>query len=604
MLEFFRKKGFIMKNITRLLWIFALMVLCGVSLAAQTRHFRQEGTASVYGTLFQGRPTASGELYNANLFTAAHQTLPFGSVLRVTNAHTMQSVTVIVNDRGPFSPSGGIIELSRAAANAIGMIGPTAHVILEQVAAHQIPAAPPVTVQPIPTTAPPAIPTRTAIVPGGTSLYRLRVGTFCDPENAVDAFHRLRAAGLNAFYEQDGDTVRVVLPYLGADKIPAINQTLAAMGFPEAFIQVETQPMPPELALLFVSTAPPAAPILVTPAVQLDPAPAMQAVAPVVPAPVPQPALAPQPEPVVPAPAPVPQLLPAPAPQPAPAAPSLTGISVPGATLAEKLAWLQRSAESHNTYILDVTADENIAPHTLNFPGGINITVVLRGVGANRTLRLSSHGTMFTVNQDVIFVLENNITLHGHPQNTGPMVNVNGGTFKMNPGSTITGNLHTSGNGGGVIISSGIFEIIGGNIAGNTASAGGGVYMGGVFSGTLTMSGGTISGNIATRGGGVFKSTGTFNMHGGTITGNTAENTGGGVHAEVILGSFNKTGGTITGFNSDPVNGNVVRDDQGTIARRGHAVFVNENTRKETTTVPSDNLSANWPYASTGTWDD
>ena len=106
-------------------------MLCVVSLEAQTGHFRQEGNASVYSSAFQGRATASGERYNADLFTAAHPTLPFGTVLGVINTQSMRSVTVRVNDRGPFIP-GRIIELSRAAANAIGLHATgTAYVILE-----------------------------------------------------------------------------------------------------------------------------------------------------------------------------------------------------------------------------------------------------------------------------------------------------------------------------------------------------------------------------------------------------------------------------------------------------------------------------------------
>jgi TolB-like protein len=119
---------------------------------------------------------------------------------------------------------------------------------------------------------------------------------------------------------------------------------------------------------------------------------------------------------------------------------SIVGTIVPGNNLTEKLAWLQRSADSHNTYILELNANESISPHVFEFSGGINITVVLRGVGANRTIRLQSHGTMFTVRSNVTFILDNNITLHGHRGNTGSMVNVDGGIFRMNTGSVITGN--------------------------------------------------------------------------------------------------------------------------------------------------------------------
>jgi hypothetical protein len=278
----------------------------------------------------------------------------------------------------------------------------------------------------------------------------------------------------------------------------------------------------------------------------------------------------------------------------APVDPPIEGIPVPGNSLTEKLAWLQRSADSHNTYILEVSANENIDPHTFEFRGGINITVVLRGGGSNRIIRLRSNSTMFSVNSNVTFILDNNITLMGHNGNSGSMVYVNGGTFKMNTGSAITGNNRSSGDGGGVYIRSGAFEMTGGTISGNTANRGGGVFH---YGGTFTMSGGTISGNNARgQGGGVWMDS-PFAMRGGTITGNTAREYGGGVY---VAGTFNKGGGTITGYSSDQSNGNVVRDDAGNIlARRGHAVWVNENRRKETTAGPGVNLNNN----NTAGWD-
>ncbi|HEV8630555.1 MAG TPA: septal ring lytic transglycosylase RlpA family protein [Thermoanaerobaculia bacterium] len=79
------------------------------------------GEASWYAGGFEGRPTASGELYRAAAMTAAHRTLPFGSLLRVTNLRNGRSVVVRVNDRGPFHAR-RIVDLSRAAAAEIGMM--------------------------------------------------------------------------------------------------------------------------------------------------------------------------------------------------------------------------------------------------------------------------------------------------------------------------------------------------------------------------------------------------------------------------------------------------------------------------------------------------
>ena len=82
----------------------------------------QRGIASWYGGYFHGRRSASGEIYNQNAMTAAHKTLPFGTRVRVTNLNNGRSAIVRINDRGPFI-RGRIIDLSRAAAGSIGMLG-------------------------------------------------------------------------------------------------------------------------------------------------------------------------------------------------------------------------------------------------------------------------------------------------------------------------------------------------------------------------------------------------------------------------------------------------------------------------------------------------
>jgi rare lipoprotein A len=69
-----------------------------------------------------GRRTASGQAFNASGYTAAHRTLPFGSRVTVTNPQTGSSVTVTINDRGPFT-RGVTLDLAQGAARAIGMRG-------------------------------------------------------------------------------------------------------------------------------------------------------------------------------------------------------------------------------------------------------------------------------------------------------------------------------------------------------------------------------------------------------------------------------------------------------------------------------------------------
>jgi rare lipoprotein A len=94
--------------------------------------FEQEGVASWYGGHFHGRKTASGEVFDTyNDYTAAHQELPFGTTLMVTNLDNGKSIKVRVNDRGPFVKD-RILDVSQRAAEDLGMIGTgTAHVVIK-----------------------------------------------------------------------------------------------------------------------------------------------------------------------------------------------------------------------------------------------------------------------------------------------------------------------------------------------------------------------------------------------------------------------------------------------------------------------------------------
>jgi rare lipoprotein A len=104
-----------MKRIT-ILFLF-LWTTTVASLAQKAEY----GLASYYSDFFQGKPTASGELYDNAKLTGAHKTLPFGTIVKVTRTDNNKSVQIRINDRGPFI-SGRVIEMSREAANRIGLI--------------------------------------------------------------------------------------------------------------------------------------------------------------------------------------------------------------------------------------------------------------------------------------------------------------------------------------------------------------------------------------------------------------------------------------------------------------------------------------------------
>ena len=105
-----------MSLIATLIILAAAAILSTPAMAATTC-----GGASWYGPGFHGKRTASGTRFNQNAMTAAHKTLPFGTRLRVT--YRGKSVVVRITDRGPYV-GGRVIDLSRAAAARIGLIGP------------------------------------------------------------------------------------------------------------------------------------------------------------------------------------------------------------------------------------------------------------------------------------------------------------------------------------------------------------------------------------------------------------------------------------------------------------------------------------------------
>ena len=144
---------------------------------------------------------------------------------------------------------------------------------------------------------------------------------------------------------------------------------------------------------------------------------------------------------------------------------SVVSIVVPGNSLADKLNWL-----SNTNFIVEINANESLAPQALSYNAKNNITITLRGgTGISRTIGLSSKGSMFSIGSGVTLILDGNITLQGRSNNNTSLVEVNfEGSLIMNAGSRITN---------------------------NTAFFGGGVYIG--ENGTFTMNGDSVLNNSA-----------------------------------------------------------------------------------------------------------
>ena len=248
--------------------IFLIAAVCAIaapSVFAQSAPaeaaFRQEGIGSWYGAEFEGRPTASGEIFDSRQLTAAHPTLPFGTRLLVTNGHNGKSVVVRVNDRGPFVAA-RIIDISRGAAEKLDMVlTGTAPVTIKALPEESAAAALPnaagtltltIPADPDPASAPiaptpeaaasgptaiagaePAIVLPKRVDPASNKRYRLQVGAYRIAKHATEAFDRLKAAELPAFYEKNGELYRVVIAEVPAADVDRIAALLGKSGFRE-----------------------------------------------------------------------------------------------------------------------------------------------------------------------------------------------------------------------------------------------------------------------------------------------------------------------------------------------------------------------------------
>ncbi|HYU33466.1 MAG TPA: septal ring lytic transglycosylase RlpA family protein [Thermoanaerobaculia bacterium] len=124
--KIFEHPSFPSRTTVALVVVSALLSGCSANRRPETRPHGgvqplERGTASWYGLRFQGHRTASGERFEMNELTAAHPSLPFGTLLEVRNVRTGKSVVVRVNDRGPYSKS-RILDLSFGAARQIGLV--------------------------------------------------------------------------------------------------------------------------------------------------------------------------------------------------------------------------------------------------------------------------------------------------------------------------------------------------------------------------------------------------------------------------------------------------------------------------------------------------
>lgn len=194
-----------------------LFTACTTVRPQKPREEPLRGVASWYGEEFAGRTTANGEIFDPLQLTAAHRTLPFGTVLDVTNRKTGQTVRVRVNDRGPFI-QGRLIDLSYAAAKQIGLVEPgLGEVDLAIVRTGRGDLEPPVpfdvTVGDPPAGAPEVTPESIPVVPPHAAADVAPAPSATEPDAVVDRVEVQEERGGVATRRQvgaDGRTVEVV----------------------------------------------------------------------------------------------------------------------------------------------------------------------------------------------------------------------------------------------------------------------------------------------------------------------------------------------------------------------------------------------------------
>lgn len=198
------------------------------TVASSAPELLDSGRASYYGPGFHGKRTANGEIFDMYAMTAAHKTLPFGTIVRVRNLDNGKDVIVRINDRGPFIP-GRVIDVSVAAARILGLMGTgTARV--------QVFRAAPDAAQAVPASGDSTSLPGTSLAPAktGETAFRIQVASYGKPANAHAAYDRLRYSGLKPEYERSGSHTRVILPEVPEYQLQALLRRLTELGFPGA----------------------------------------------------------------------------------------------------------------------------------------------------------------------------------------------------------------------------------------------------------------------------------------------------------------------------------------------------------------------------------
>lgn len=207
-----------------------------MSLSALTL-YKNDVTASFYAEKFHGKRTSNGEIFNMNDLTCAHKSLPFNTILKVTNLSNGKSVQVRVNDRGPFV-TGREIDLSKAAAKKIGMItSGTAKVKIQIVKIGKNDKLSQQTAKSA-TKIMEKIEPKKQVQINSNKMYEIQIGSYSVKDNAIKVGQKIKKAGIkNVVLRKSKTNYQVVIKDVPGSKINEIKKSLAKIGFTEILIK-------------------------------------------------------------------------------------------------------------------------------------------------------------------------------------------------------------------------------------------------------------------------------------------------------------------------------------------------------------------------------
>jgi len=218
-----------MKRLTALLilLLFVFSALMAADAPLEPGTVIEKGIASWYTTDKSESLTANGEIFDPNSLSAAHKSLKFGTIVRVTNQSNGKSVDVRINDRGPYV-DGRIIDLTPASAKQIDMLtSGIANVDLTLIFE-------------------PEIPESKYNRAGDTGWYQIQVGAYSSLLTAYAQYDRLLNAGLKPYAEQlpDSKAVRLTVRWIPAYQLDRTMKALSALGFAEKNVLKKSEANP------------------------------------------------------------------------------------------------------------------------------------------------------------------------------------------------------------------------------------------------------------------------------------------------------------------------------------------------------------------------